>query len=79
MARSLKHSQKDYRTQVLADIAQGFILSGFCMLYIFMQTFAVPGTLSLSVLAGAVYGSLRGLALVTGSFLPIASRLHLVE
>ena len=35
-------------------------------MYVCMQTFAVPGTLSLSLLAGALYGTLRGLLLVSG-------------
>jgi uncharacterized membrane protein YdjX (TVP38/TMEM64 family) len=34
------------------------------MLYILMQTFAVPGTISLSLLAGALFGPYYGLALV---------------
>jgi len=36
------------------------------MVYLYMQTFAIPGTLSLSILAGAIYGSYKGLLLVTG-------------
>ena len=39
---------------------------GYCMIYVFMQTFAVPGTVSLSLLGGALYGSLYGLLLVSG-------------
>lgn len=39
---------------------------GYCLVYIFMQTFAVPGTLSLSLLSGALYGALPGLLLVSG-------------
>ncbi|KAL0022440.1 hypothetical protein WJX79_000626 [Trebouxia sp. C0005] len=38
---------------------------GYCLVYIFMQTFAVPGTLSLSLLSGALYGALPGLLLVS--------------
>jgi hypothetical protein len=34
------------------------------MLYILMQSFAVPGTISLSLLAGALFGPYYGLALV---------------
>jgi uncharacterized membrane protein YdjX (TVP38/TMEM64 family) len=43
---------------------QEFVMAGFCMLYILMMTFAIPGTLSLSLLAGALYGVRYGLLLV---------------
>lgn len=33
------------------------------MLYVIMQTFAIPGTISLSLLAGALYGSTKGFLL----------------
>ena len=36
------------------------------MVYIFMQTFAIPGTVSLSLLSGALFGIVRGLLLVAG-------------
>lgn len=36
------------------------------MMYVCMQTFAVPGTLSLSLLSGALYGPVHGLLLVSG-------------
>lgn len=39
---------------------------GICLVYVMMQTFAVPGTLSLSILSGAVLGLGPGLTLVTG-------------
>ena len=42
------------------------MLAGFCIAYVFMQAFAVPGTLSLSLLAGALFGATRGLVLVAG-------------
>ncbi|KAL6770581.1 hypothetical protein ACKKBF_B31820 [Auxenochlorella protothecoides x Auxenochlorella symbiontica] len=38
----------------------------FCMAYVVMQSLAIPGTLVLSVLAGAIYGHWRGWALVSG-------------
>jgi len=44
---------------------QGNVFLGLCMVYVYMQTFAIPGTLSLSILAGAIYVSYRGLLLVT--------------
>ncbi|XVF37214.1 hypothetical protein REPUB_Repub19eG0127400 [Reevesia pubescens] len=45
---------KDYPTQ--------FIL-GYCSTYIFMQTFMIPGTIFMSLLAGALFG-VKGLFLV---------------
>lgn len=45
--------------------AQTEVLVGLSCLYVLMQTFAVPGTLSLSVLAGGLFGFRAGLALVT--------------
>lgn len=46
---------KDYRTQ--------FML-GYCSTYIFMQTFMIPGTIFMSLLAGALFGVVRGFFLV---------------
>nr|DAD39203.1 TPA_asm: hypothetical protein HUJ06_013526 [Nelumbo nucifera] len=40
-----------------------FIL-GYCSTYIFMQTFMIPGTIFMSLLAGALFGVARGLVLV---------------
>ena len=37
---------------------------GILMLYVIMQTFAIPGTVSLSLLSGALYGSTKGFMLV---------------
>lgn len=34
------------------------------MLYVIMQSFAMPGTAGLSLLAGALYGSIKGFALI---------------
>eukprot|EP00879_Flechtneria_rotunda_P013407 GHRR01013997.1.p1 GENE.GHRR01013997.1~~GHRR01013997.1.p1 ORF type:complete len:182 (+),score=41.87 GHRR01013997.1:488-1033(+) len=34
------------------------------MLYVIMQTFVIPGTISLSLLAGALYGSTKGFLLI---------------
>ncbi len=53
---------------------QGFVLAGFCIMYIVMQAFAVPGTLSLSLLAGALFGATRGLLLVAGALVAPAAR-----
>ncbi|KAK9845737.1 hypothetical protein WJX81_000915 [Elliptochloris bilobata] len=57
---------KAQRTVLLAYLLRhpGVVLASFCGTYVFMQTFAVPGTLSLSLLAGALFGVTRGLLLV---------------
>lgn len=41
--------------------------AGLSTLYVTQQAFAVPGTLALSVLAGALYGVRRGWLLVAGA------------
>ncbi|KAI4346392.1 hypothetical protein L6164_007290 [Bauhinia variegata] len=40
-----------------------FIL-GYCSTYIFMQTFMIPGTIFMSLLAGALFGVIQGIILV---------------
>ncbi|XP_031473614.1 uncharacterized membrane protein At4g09580 [Nymphaea colorata] len=45
------------------DYQLRFIL-GYCSIYIFMQTFMIPGTIFMSLLAGALFGVVRGVALV---------------
>ncbi|XXG66670.1 hypothetical protein AAC387_Pa06g0197 [Persea americana] len=35
------------------------VLLGYCMVYIFMQTFMIPGTVFMSFLAGALFGVLK--------------------
>ncbi|XP_078442330.1 SNARE associated Golgi protein family isoform X2 [Wolffia australiana] len=40
------------------------VLVGYCSVYIFMQTFMIPGTIFMSLLAGALFGVPRGIALV---------------
>jgi uncharacterized membrane protein YdjX (TVP38/TMEM64 family) len=51
----LENYTSDYTVQVLV---------GYCAVYIFMQTFMIPGTIFMSLLAGALFGQLRGVALV---------------
>ncbi|GJN21916.1 hypothetical protein PR202_gb09439 [Eleusine coracana subsp. coracana] len=51
----LEDYTSDYTVQVLV---------GYCAVYIFMQTFMIPGTIFMSLLAGALFGQLGGLALV---------------
>ncbi|EEF34726.1 conserved hypothetical protein [Ricinus communis] len=40
------------------------VLIGYCVVYIFMQTFMIPGTVFMSLLAGALFGVFKGVALV---------------
>eukprot|EP00877_Chromochloris_zofingiensis_P012554 jgi/Chrzof1/7552/Cz02g28050.t1 len=40
------------------------VAAALLMLYVIMQTFAIPGTISLSLLCGALYGSTRGFFLI---------------
>lgn len=49
---------KDFTAQVLL---------GYVAMYIFMQTFMIPGTIFLSLLAGALFGTFKGLILVVFS------------
>ncbi|GAV91147.1 SNARE_assoc domain-containing protein [Cephalotus follicularis] len=51
----LENYTSDYTIQVLV---------GYCVVYIFMQTFMIPGTVFMSLLAGALFGVFRGVALV---------------
>ncbi|KAK8971362.1 hypothetical protein KSP40_PGU013283 [Platanthera guangdongensis] len=37
---------------------------GYCSVYIFMQTFMIPGTIFMSLLAGALFGVCKGIILV---------------
>ncbi|KAG8378407.1 hypothetical protein BUALT_Bualt08G0134200 [Buddleja alternifolia] len=51
----------------LANYAQVYpakFTLGYCSTYIFMQTFMIPGTIFMSLLAGALFGVVRGLFLV---------------
>lgn len=40
------------------------VLVGYCTVYIFMQTFMIPGTVFMSLLAGSLFGVSKGVALV---------------
>ncbi|KAF5735055.1 hypothetical protein HS088_TW15G00554 [Tripterygium wilfordii] len=51
----LENYTSDYTAQVLV---------GYCVVYIFMQTFMIPGTVFMSLLAGALFGVFKGVALV---------------
>ncbi|KAK2994195.1 hypothetical protein RJ640_017815 [Escallonia rubra] len=57
--------------QILRDHLESYtsdytiqVLVGYCMVYIFMQTFMIPGTVFMSLLAGSLFGVLKGVALV---------------
>ncbi|CAL5188481.1 unnamed protein product [Lathyrus oleraceus] len=52
---NLETYTSDYTAQVLV---------GYCVVYIFMQTFMIPGTVFMSLLAGALFGVVKGVALV---------------
>ncbi|KAJ4701146.1 SNARE associated Golgi protein family [Melia azedarach] len=54
---------KDNLATYAKDYPAQFIL-GYCSTYIFMQTFMIPGTIFMSLLAGALFGVVRGLFLV---------------
>ncbi|KAL0282815.1 UNVERIFIED_CONTAM: putative membrane protein [Sesamum angustifolium] len=47
-----------------AQIYPAKFILGYCSTYIFMQTFMIPGTIFMSLLAGALFGVARGLFLV---------------
>ncbi|XP_014510853.1 uncharacterized membrane protein At4g09580 [Vigna radiata var. radiata] len=57
--RLLKEDLSTYASNYPAQ----FIL-GYCSTYIFMQTFMIPGTIFMSLLAGALFGVVRGILLV---------------
>lgn len=57
--------------QILKDGLEGYtsdytvqVLVGYCIVYIFMQTFMIPGTVFMSLLAGSLFGIIKGVALV---------------
>ncbi|KAE9589131.1 putative SNARE associated golgi family protein [Lupinus albus] len=54
---------KDHLSTYATNYPAQFIL-GYCSTYIFMQTFMIPGTIFMSLLAGALFGVLRGIMLV---------------
>lgn len=54
---------KDHLATYAHDFQPQFIL-GYCSTYIFMQTFMIPGTIFMSLLAGALFGVIKGLFLV---------------
>ncbi|MCE5166162.1 hypothetical protein HAX54_015220 [Datura stramonium] len=55
----LKDNLEDYTSDYTVQV-----LVGYCSVYIFMQTFMIPGTIFMSLLAGSLFGILKGVALV---------------
>ncbi|XP_037422302.1 uncharacterized membrane protein At4g09580-like [Triticum dicoccoides] len=49
---------------VYASEHQANFVLGYCSIYIFMQTFMIPGTIFMSLLAGALFGVIKGGVLV---------------
>jgi len=58
--RGLSVVLRKYRDENMA-----VVVAGFCAVYIFLQSFAIPGALFLSILAGPLFGVWRGLFLVS--------------
>ncbi|XP_010543371.1 PREDICTED: uncharacterized membrane protein At4g09580 [Tarenaya hassleriana] len=54
---------KDNLGTYASDYPVRFMM-GYCSTYIFMQTFMIPGTIFMSLLAGALFGVIRGFVLV---------------
>ncbi|XP_047322607.1 uncharacterized membrane protein At4g09580-like [Impatiens glandulifera] len=54
---------KDHLATYAGAYPTRFVI-GYCSTYIFMQTFMIPGTIFMSLLAGALFGVVRGLFLV---------------
>ncbi|CAA7403861.1 unnamed protein product [Spirodela intermedia] len=65
MPRSLEDLQvlRDHLESYASDYTLQ-VLVGYCAVYIFMQTFMIPGTIFMSLLAGALFGVPSGVALV---------------
>ncbi|CAH8334535.1 unnamed protein product [Eruca vesicaria subsp. sativa] len=59
--RLLKDNLANYANEYPAQ----FVL-GYCATYIFMQTFMIPGTIFMSLLAGALFGVVKGVVLLIG-------------
>ncbi|XP_059307028.1 uncharacterized membrane protein At4g09580-like [Lycium ferocissimum] len=55
----LKDHLEDYTSDYTVQV-----LVGYCSVYIFMQTFMIPGTIFMSLLAGSLFGIFKGVALV---------------
>lgn len=56
---------RDVLLKSSADSNPALIVAAFILLYITLQTFAIPGTIALSLLGGAIFGTRNGLLLVS--------------
>lgn len=56
-----------------------FTLISFCYLYVFMQSFAIPGPVFLSILSGAIFGGVKGFFIVcfVSQIIPFTTYLNL--
>ncbi|XP_056862940.1 uncharacterized membrane protein At4g09580 [Raphanus sativus] len=55
------------------------VLVGYSLVYVFMQTFMIPGTVFMSLLAGALFGVFKGMALVVSTATAGASSCFLLS
>uniref|UniRef100_A0A0E0P060 VTT domain-containing protein n=1 Tax=Oryza rufipogon TaxID=4529 RepID=A0A0E0P060_ORYRU len=69
---------KDNLAVYARDYQANFIL-GYCSIYIFMQTFMIPGTIFMSLLAGALFGVVKGGILVVFTATAGASSCYFVS
>nr|CAB3493547.1 unnamed protein product [Digitaria exilis] len=69
---------KDNLAVYARDYQANFIL-GYCSIYIFMQTFMIPGTIFMSLLAGALFGVIKGGILVVFTATAGASSCYFVS
>ncbi|KAL6909424.1 hypothetical protein ACP4OV_001705 [Aristida adscensionis] len=69
---------KDNLAVYARDYQTNFIL-GYCSIYIFMQTFMIPGTIFMSLLAGALFGVIKGGILVVFTATAGASSCYFVS
>ncbi|KAG8097897.1 hypothetical protein GUJ93_ZPchr0013g37208 [Zizania palustris] len=69
---------KDNLAVYARDYQANFIL-GYCSIYIFMQTLMIPGTIFMSLLAGALFGVVKGGILVVFTATAGASSCYFVS
>eukprot|EP00252_Welwitschia_mirabilis_P007358 TRINITY_DN18620_c0_g1_i1.p1 TRINITY_DN18620_c0_g1~~TRINITY_DN18620_c0_g1_i1.p1 ORF type:complete len:278 (+),score=16.83 TRINITY_DN18620_c0_g1_i1:838-1671(+) len=69
---------KEHLATYTREYTAQFIL-GFCATYIFMLTFMIPGTIFMSLLAGALFGVTKGIILVSFTATAGASSCYFVS
>ena len=62
-----------------SECLQARLAAALGSVYVLMQTFAIPGTLWLSLLCGALYGVLPGITLVSGTSLCILQHICMLH